>query len=38
MPMIGRVTLPVVMICSTMPLTMSAGSAKPTPEEDPEVE
>ena len=37
MPMIGRVTRPYLMICSTMPATMSLGRAKPTPEDDPDV-
>ena len=35
--MIGRVTRPYLMICSTMPATMSLGRAKPTPEDDPDV-
>mmetsp|Transcript_649 Transcript_649/g.1539 ORF Transcript_649/g.1539 Transcript_649/m.1539 type:complete len:203 (-) Transcript_649:1249-1857(-) len=38
MPMMGRVTRPNLMIWSTMPDTMSDGSANPTPEDDPDVE
>mmetsp|Transcript_1930 Transcript_1930/g.7500 ORF Transcript_1930/g.7500 Transcript_1930/m.7500 type:complete len:252 (+) Transcript_1930:185-940(+) len=37
-PSTGRVTLPNCMICSTMPLTLSTGSANPTPADAPEGE
>ena len=37
MPMMGRVTRPYLMICSTIPATMSLGSANPTPEDVPEL-